>query len=105
MNKKPIKTKEELKKEINYLAGKLKVKPKQIRIQKMKHKWASCSTTGWVSFNTDLLKESEKFQKYVILHELLHLNIPNHGKLFSTMMNIYLPDWENKYVKKHKLAI
>ncbi len=94
MNKKPIRTKEELRKEINHLADKIKVKPKQIRIQKMKHKWASCSTTGWVSFNIDLLKKSKNFQEYVIIHELLHLNIPNHGKLFKAMMNIHLPGWE-----------
>ena len=95
MNKKPIRTKEELKKEINYLADKIKVKPKQIRIQKMKRKWASCSTTGWVSFNIDLLKKSRKFQEYAITHELLHLTIPNHGKLFKTMMSLYLPGWED----------
>ncbi|MFH1288218.1 MAG: M48 family metallopeptidase [bacterium] len=91
MDKKAIRTKEDLRKEITYLADKIKVKPKQIRIQKMKRKWASCSTTGWVSFNIDLLEKSRNFQEYAIIHELLHLNIPNHGKLFRTMMNIYLP--------------
>lgn len=83
-----------LKKEIKNWADKIKVKPGQVRIQRMKNKWASCSTRGWVSFNTDLLKESKSFQKYVIVHELLHLIIPNHGKLFKTMINIYLPRWE-----------
>ena len=30
----------------------------------------------------------------MIVHELLHLSIPNHGKLFKSLMNAYLPDWE-----------
>jgi len=34
------------------------------------------------------------FQDYVIVHELLHLQVPNHGKLFKSLMNAYLPGWE-----------
>ena len=33
------------------------------------------------------------FQDYVIVHELLHLRIRNHGKLFKTLLAAYLPDW------------
>jgi len=28
---------------------------------------------------------------FVILHELLHLKIPNHGKLFRSLLRAYLP--------------
>ncbi|PKN00330.1 MAG: hypothetical protein CVU78_01850 [Elusimicrobia bacterium HGW-Elusimicrobia-2] len=94
MRKNKAKTKTELKKLINDWAQEIKVTPKQIRVQQMKHKWASCSTSGWISFNFDLLSKSKKFQDYVIIHELLHLQIPNHGKLFKSMMNIFFPDWE-----------
>jgi predicted metal-dependent hydrolase len=92
--KRQLRTEKQLKEEIKCWADKIKVKPKQIRTQKMKRKWASCSTKGRVSFNTYLSREPKKFQEYVIVHELLHLTIPNHGKLFKTMMNIYLPGWE-----------
>jgi predicted metal-dependent hydrolase len=88
---KKIKTAKQLRAEINRWAQIISVKPKQIRIQKMSRKWASCSTKGWVSFNSDLLNRPGLFQKNVIVHELLHLAIPNHGKLFKTMMNIHLP--------------
>ncbi len=37
----------------------------------------------------------QDFQEYVIVHELLHLRVPNHGKLFRTLMLLYLPDWED----------
>ena len=92
--RKSFKTEKQLKEEIRYWADKIKVKPKQIRIQKMRNKWASCSTKGWVSFNADLVGEARSFQEYVLVHELLHLIIPNHGKLFKTMLNIYLPGRE-----------
>jgi len=94
MRKNKAKTKADLKTLINEWAEEIKVTPKQIRVQQMKHKWASCSTSGWISFNFDLLNKPKKFQDYVIIHELLHLQIPNHGKLFKSMMTIFFPDWE-----------
>jgi predicted metal-dependent hydrolase len=35
------------------------------------------------------------FREYVIVHELLHLKVPNHGKLFKTLLRAYLPDCES----------
>lgn len=85
----------EFKAEVNRWVEKIKVRPWQLRIQTMKNKWASCSSKGLVCFSTDLLKEPIDFQKYVIIHELLHLQIPNHGRLFKSLMSAYLPDWGN----------
>jgi predicted metal-dependent hydrolase len=39
-----------------------------------------------------LLDEQAAFREVVIVHELLHLLVPNHGKLFESLMNAYLPD-------------
>lgn len=36
-------------------AVRVRVEPKQIRIQRMTRKWASCSTHGWCTFASDLL--------------------------------------------------
>jgi predicted metal-dependent hydrolase len=32
----------------------------------------------------------------VIVHELVHLLAPNHGKVFKSFMYAYLPDWEER---------
>jgi hypothetical protein len=32
-------------------------------------------------------------QDYVIVHELLHLRLPQHNKLFKALMTTYVPDW------------
>ena len=96
-----LQTKEQFKAEIARWAAVMKVKPVQIRVQRMTKKWASCSGKGWVSFSADLLQEPETFQKYVIVHELLHLQVPNHGKLFKSLMNAYLPGWEAILVERN----
>jgi len=62
----------------------------------MTTKWASCSTNGLVSFSTQLLNESPEFGEYVIVHELLHLKIPNHSKLFKSILTAHLPDWKER---------
>jgi len=90
-----LRTKEQFKAEIARWAADMKVKPVQIRVQRMTKKWASCSSKGRVCFSADLLQEPRTFQEFVIVHELLHLQVPNHGKLFKSLLNAYLPGWEN----------
>jgi len=76
-------------------AKRIRVKPRQLRLQKMRRKWASCSTRGTVSFSADVLAQPSSFREYVIVHELLHLKVPNHGKLFKTLLRAYLPSYES----------
>ena len=55
----------------------------------MKRKWASCSSKGNLTFDTDLLDQPAEFRRKVIVHELLHLKVPNHGKLFKALEKVY----------------
>lgn len=57
-------------------------------------KWASCSSAGRLCFSRDLLRQADAFQEFVIVHELLHLRVANHGKLFKSLIRAYLPGWE-----------
>jgi hypothetical protein len=42
--------------------------------------------------------------EYVIVHELVHLLAPNHGKVFKSFMLAYLPDWEDRETRLQKKA-
>jgi len=75
-------------------AIKLKVEPKEIHLRPMKAKWASLSGAGRLTFNSELLEKQRKLIDYVILHELLHMEVPNHGKLFKSLMFAFLPELE-----------
>jgi predicted metal-dependent hydrolase len=74
-------SREAFKCDVQTWAEKIGVKLKEIHVRPMKRKWASCSTTGRISFSEDLLSEQSKFRNEVVVHELLHLKVPNHGKL------------------------
>jgi predicted metal-dependent hydrolase len=83
-------SKEVLKTEIAGWAQKMKVEPKEVHVRPMHRKWGSCSTAGRVSFSLDVLAEPYKARKEIIVHELLHLKVPNHGKLFKALLKAYL---------------
>lgn len=73
-------------------AGRIGVQPRRIQVQAMSRKWASCSTNGTLSFADDLLRQEAAFREYVVVHEILHLIAPNHGKLFRSLLRTYLPN-------------
>lgn len=75
-------------------AAKLDVKADAIYIRPMRRKWASCSTAGTLTFNDELLGMKTQLGDYVIVHELLHFSVPNHGKLWKALMRAHLGDYE-----------
>jgi predicted metal-dependent hydrolase len=54
------------------------------------------SPGGRLTLNTDLLSVPKELGEYVIVHELVHILAPNHGKVFKSFMLAYLPDWEER---------
>ena len=76
--------------EVAAWAKRIGVEPRDIHIRPMARKWGSCSTTGRVSFNSDLLFQAADFRRRVIVEELLHLKVPNHGKLFRALLKAFL---------------
>ncbi len=86
----------ELKSEVWRWADHIGVEVQEVHIRQMHRKWASISTNGRLTLNTDLLHLPETLTEFVIVHELVHLLVPNHGKLFKGYMSAYLPDWEER---------
>ena len=78
-----------LKQEVKTLASEIGVNAKEIHVRKMKRKWASCSSKGRLTFSTDLLSQPEDFRRKAMVHELLHMRYPNHGKMFNLLLASY----------------
>jgi predicted metal-dependent hydrolase len=76
-------------------AQKLDVQVVWLGMRPMRNKWASCSTNGHLNFNAELLSLDQSLWDYVIVHELLHFSVPNHGRLWKSLMRAHLGDWEH----------
>lgn len=85
-------------------AGRLETRVTSIAMRSMKTKWASYSTSGRLTFDESLLSLQEELQDYVIVHELLHSRIPNHGKLWKSLMRVHLGNYEKLEEKLKKIA-
>jgi predicted metal-dependent hydrolase len=90
----PATTKRAFKQRVHSWAQKLELPVVWLAVRPMDNKWASCSSNGHMHFSTDLLNLDPTLWDYVIVHELLHLTVPNHGKLFKALMRAHLGDWE-----------
>jgi predicted metal-dependent hydrolase len=64
-------------------------------LRPMKNKWASCSAAGRLNFNSELLNFDSDVADYVIVHELLHFFVPNHGRLWKSLMRAHLGSYES----------
>lgn len=92
---KPESRQQQLREKVEYWAGRVRVSPRTIRVQKMTRKWGSCSTKGIITLATDLADQPAGFQDFVIAHELLHLRVPGHGRVFKALMSVHVPSWKS----------
>jgi predicted metal-dependent hydrolase len=78
-------------------------KPKGLIVRTMKRRWGSCSNKGIITLSTELIKLSDIYIEYVILHELCHLKHHNHGPKFYELLTEVFPDWKpvRKELKKY----
>ena len=91
----PDEQREVMRERVASWARRLNVQPRQVRVQQMTRKWGSCSAAGIVTLAADLADQDSDFQDFVIVHELLHLRVPNHGKLFKALLTAHVPDWKS----------
>lgn len=96
-------SKEEFKAKVLAWAEKLDVKVRSLAVRPMSDKWASCSTKGNLNFNSELLSMQRDVSDYVIVHELLHFFVPNHGKLWKSLMRVHLGNYEKLESKLKRL--
>lgn len=89
---------------VRHWSTRIGVKIAQVHIREMKRKWASISTKGRLTIDANLVGIPKRLGEFVIVHELVHLLAPNHGKVFKSFLLAYLPDWEERERQLQKFS-
>lgn len=67
-----------------------------LRIRSMTRRWGSCSRNGTITLSTELIKTPLHCIEYVVMHELCHLRVHDHGPAFFRLLSRGMPDWEER---------
>ncbi len=65
----------------------------RVYIRYQRTRWASCSKNRGIALNAKLLFLDPEIVRYVMIHELCHLEEMNHSKKFWSFVRFHLPDY------------
>lgn len=89
------------------LASRLGYTYNNVTIKNNKTNWGSCSNRGNINLNLHLMRLSDQLIDYIIVHELVHTTIPNHGPDFKAAMLRHFKDVSlmDRELKKIRTAL
>ncbi len=71
----------------------MQVTPLKIAIREQKTRWGSCSSTGTISYNWQVIMAPAEVMEYLVIHELSHLIEPNHSQQFWRIVKEFDADY------------
>ncbi len=79
----------------------------RLTIRGQRTRWASCSTTGAMSFNWRLLLAPEEILDYVVEHEVAHLELMDHSPRFWRLLAGRSPGYREheRWLRRHGPAL
>lgn len=76
----------------------------ELKIRKMRTRWGSCTRSGVITLNLELVRMPTACIDYVITHELCHLVEFNHSERFYALQSRFVPDWQARKRELDELA-
>ena len=77
-------------------ATKIGITPKKIVIKNQMKRWGSCTKDGVVHLNWRIIMAPMSVVDYVVVHELIHIDIDRHSNEFWKTLRAILPDYERR---------
>lgn len=72
------------------------VTPTGLKITTARKRWGSCSGKNSLCFSCFLMDRPEAAIDLVVVHELCHIRVKNHGPAFYALLEQYLPDYRER---------
>jgi predicted metal-dependent hydrolase len=78
-----------------------------LQIRGQRTRWASCSSSGAMSFNWRLLLAPAEILDYVVEHEVAHLDVHDHSPRFWHLLASRSPGWREheRWLRRHGHAL
>ena len=79
----------------------------RLAIRGQRTRWASCSSSGTMSFNWRLLLAPEAVLDYVVEHEVAHLDVADHSPRFWALLESRCPGCREheRWLRRHGAAL
>lgn len=90
------KAKEVIPERVDYYSKIMGVKPNGIKITSATTRWGSCSMENNLCFSFRLMQYPIEFIDYIVVHELAHIRVKNHGAPFYKEVEKYMPDHKER---------
>ncbi len=76
-----------------FLSNRIGIRFNSLTIKSYTARWGSCNLKGDIFLNWKLIMLPESVIDYVLIHELVHINVPNHSKKFWDLIKRKNPDY------------
>lgn len=75
----------------------------RIKITSARTRWGSCGRNGSLNFSWRLVMAPPDVIDYVVIHELVHIKVRNHSRVFWNQVAQILPDYQERkgWLKQH----
>ena len=88
---------------VEYFSKKTKLQYNDVRITSAKGIWGSCNSKKRLVVNWRLIMAPTDVFDYIVIHEIIHLVVKNHSKLFWEKVARVIPEYKNHedWIKKN----
>ena len=96
-----------LKERIKLFEGVVKILPTSLSIRELPTRWASCTPDKKIYFNWRCIMAPLPVFDYLIVHELVHLEFPNHSRQFWDKVSLICPEYEahERWLKRNGIRM
>ncbi len=67
-----------------------------VQVMDLGFRWASCSSDGTLNFHWRAMQLPPRMIDYIVVHELVHIKVPDHSENFWKCVGLAMPDFEER---------